>query len=102
MAREERSVIRTCPWFLRRPAMRRLIVTGAGALSLAMLLSVVQYRAEGQSAAGVTPADYIRWRTELRNWGRWGPDDQKGVSNLITSAKVQAAARLVNAGVVVS
>jgi kynurenine formamidase len=49
-----------------------------------------------------TPADYLRWRTELRNWGRWGPNDQKGTANLITPQKVQAALRLARDGVVVS
>ena len=46
----------------------------------------------------VTPADYLRWSTELRNWGRWGPNDQKGPANLITPQKVLAATRLVRAG----
>ena len=39
----------------------------------------------------LTPADFARWRTELRNWGRWGPNDQKGTANLITPEKVRAA-----------
>ena len=55
-----------------------------------------------QSGSTVTPADYLRWRTELRNWGRWGPNDQKGTANLITPQKVQSAARLVRSGDVVS
>ena len=38
----------------------------------------------------------------MRNWGRWGPNDQRGASNLITAAKVQNAARLVKAGLVIS
>src|SRR5687768_15656989 len=56
----------------------------------------------GQSGSTVTPDDYKRWRTELRNWGRWGPNDQKGTANLITPQKVQSAARLVRSGIVVS
>ena len=55
-----------------------------------------------QTPSTVTPDDYKRWRTELRNWGRWGPDDQKGTANLITPEKVQSAARLVRSGIVVS
>ena len=55
-----------------------------------------------QSGSTVTPDDYKRWRTELRNWGRWGPNDQKGTANLITPEKVQSAARLVRSGIVVS
>jgi len=56
----------------------------------------------GQTGPAVTPADYLRWRTEVRNWGRWGPNDQKGTANLITPQKVQSAARLVLSGEVVS
>jgi kynurenine formamidase len=37
-----------------------------------------------------------------RNWGRWGPDDDKGAVNLITPAKRAAAARLVRNGRAVS
>ena len=61
--------------------------------------SAVMY---AQSGSTVTPDDYKRWRTELRNWGRWGPDDQKGTANLITPQKVMDAARLVRSGDVVS
>ena len=38
---------------------------------------------------------YIR---ERNNWGRWGDDDQRGVTNLITPEKVVAATRLVQNG----
>ena len=71
----------------------RAIVVAAAAMFAAIL--------HGQSGQTVTPADYLRWRTELRNWGRWGPDDQKGTANLITPQKVQDAARLVRSGIVV-
>jgi kynurenine formamidase len=62
----------------------------------------LQHSANGQTGTAVTPADYIRWRTQLRNWGRWGPTDQKGTANLITPAKVKSAAGLVRTGIVVS
>jgi kynurenine formamidase len=52
--------------------------------------------------SNVTPADYLQWREEYKNWGRWGPDDQRGTSNLITPAKIQNAAKLVRSGIVVS
>jgi kynurenine formamidase len=39
---------------------------------------------------------------QLRNWGRWGPADQKGAVNLITPEKVQSAAAQVKAGVTIS
>jgi kynurenine formamidase len=36
------------------------------------------------------------------NWGRWGPDDERGTLNLITPDKVRQAAALVRDGVSVS
>lgn len=50
----------------------------------------------------VTPEQMLRWETELSNWGRWGPDDQRGTLNLITPEKTREAARLVRDGVSVS
>ena len=35
---------------------------------------------------------------QVKNWGRWGADDQLGAANLITEAKRQQAADLVEAG----
>lgn len=65
--------------------------------------ALLQRQAAGQtSATTATPSDYTRWRNELKNWGRWGPDDQRGTSNLITAAKIQDAAKLVKSGVIVS
>ncbi|MCG5449729.1 MULTISPECIES: cyclase family protein [Micromonospora] len=34
----------------------------------------------------------------LRNWGRWGPDDERGTINLITPERLVAAGRLIRAG----
>jgi kynurenine formamidase len=39
---------------------------------------------------------------KVKNWGRWGPDDQLGAANLITEAKRRQAADLVKQGVSVS
>src|SRR5438874_6739186 len=52
--------------------------------------------------SSVTPADYLRWKTEFKNWGRWGADDERGTTNLITAAKIVAVAKLVKTGQVVS
>jgi kynurenine formamidase len=38
----------------------------------------------------------------VRNWGRWGPDDEIGTLNFITPSKRAAAARLVRKGVTFS
>ena len=47
-------------------------------------------------------ANYDRWKTEYKTWGKWGSDDNKGTSNLITPQKVMSATRLVKSGIVVS
>src|SRR3989442_14036559 len=35
---------------------------------------------------------------KVRNWGRWGPDDEIGTLNYITPDTIAAAGRLVTAG----
>lgn len=37
-----------------------------------------------------------------RNWGRWGPQDERGAANLMTPAQVKAAASMVRSGRVFS
>ena len=74
-----------------------------------------QLRAQGQTAAApqapapAAPADtpalraqYEQWRKDFKTWGKWGADDNKGTSNLITPQKVLSAVRLVKSGIVVS
>src|SRR3954449_10395149 len=34
----------------------------------------------------------------VKNWGRWGPDDELGTLNLVTPERVRAAAGLVRSG----
>ena len=75
----------------------------ASFLLAAFVLGMAQQPASGQNPpTTVTPEDFVRWRGEISNWGRWGPDDQKGTANLITPEKVRAAAALVQSGIVVS
>ena len=50
----------------------------------------------------LTQADVVRLMDELSNWGRWGPNDQLGAANLITSAKRLEASALVTKGITVS
>ncbi len=38
----------------------------------------------------------------LKNWGRWGPDDERGTLNYLTPDKIAAAASLVKSGRTVS
>ena len=77
-------------------------------LAVGLLFSGVVWislqRAQGQakSSSPATPADYLKWRNEMKNWGRWGADDERGASNLITPAKSLSAAKLIKSGIVVS
>lgn len=49
-----------------------------------------------------TRADVDAMAQQLSNWGRWGPDDQRGALNFITPEISAAAAGLVAEGVTVS
>ena len=52
-----------------------------------------------QLPANLVTLDTLKvWEQELSNWGRWGPDDQRGTLNLITPAKARQAAALVQTG----
>ena len=80
--------------------------------SLVLLLTVVsatlgsgcllQDRGTGSRTHEVTNEIVERWKQELTNWGRWGPDDQIGTLNLITPEKRKLAAALVRDGISVS
>jgi hypothetical protein len=61
---------------------------------------VVNGQAERPVVAGATAARFPRNAEEfdqmfnqIKNWGRWGPDDQLGTANLITDAKKKQALR---------
>src|SRR5262245_29912612 len=70
---------------------------------LLFVLAITQLSAQPQNkTSAVTPADYLRWKEEFKNWGRWGADDERGTSNLITASKITNAAKLVKTGQIVS
>lgn len=48
-----------------------------------------------------TAAQIVGYLRSRRNWGRWGPEDQRGTLNLITASKRAEAARLATTGRVV-
>ncbi|MBI2871643.1 MAG: cyclase family protein [Chloroflexi bacterium] len=50
----------------------------------------------------MTAPDLDELGTKVRNWGRWGPDDERGTLNFITPQKVAQAAGLVRQGKVFS
>jgi kynurenine formamidase len=72
------------------------------ASGLLLVVALVISKGQERGPSTVTPADYQRWRMEYKNWGRWGADDQKGTTNLITAQKIVSAAKLVKDGIVVS
>ena len=48
--------------------------------------------------APVTLREFDEIFEAVRNWGRWGPDDELGTLNYITGDTVRAAAALVRSG----
>jgi len=48
--------------------------------------------------AKVSLEEFDRLFESVKNWGRWGPNDQLGTLNLITPDRVRAAAGLVRSG----
>src|SRR5258708_31158957 len=80
----------------------RLVLAVGLLLSAVLLISLRRARGQAKSSSPATPADYLKWRNEMKNWGRWGAEDERGTSNLITPAKSLSAAKLVKSGIVVS
>jgi kynurenine formamidase len=78
--------------------MIRVLVAAALIASAA----TISMTAQGDARRAVSDAQYERWKKELSNWGRWGPDDQIGALNLITPAKRRQAAAVVKDGTSVS
>lgn len=54
------------------------------------------------SGAVPTPDEVLGYFDTLSNWGRWGPDDDRGTLNLVTPDVVRAAVATVTEGVAVS
>ena len=45
-----------------------------------------------------TEQEVIGYADELKNWGRWGSDDELGTLNLLTAEKTARAPALVSTG----
>jgi hypothetical protein len=54
--------------------------------------------ATNAAAPKVSLAEFDRIFESVKNWGKWGPDDQLGTLNYITRDKVRQAAGLVKSG----
>src|SRR5262245_2985243 len=82
-------------------------------LVVAGVMGGLALQARGQTAPPGPPAppdtaalraQYEKWRTELKTWGKWAPvgQESRGTSSLITPEKVASAMRLTKDGIVVS
>lgn len=75
-------------------------------LALLLFLTVAVAVAGGQpppsTRAPRNAAEFDELFQQIKNWGRWGADDQLGSANLVTAAKRKQAASLVKSGVTVS
>src|ERR1700693_484360 len=85
-------------------------------LAVAGLVGGLELRTQGKAAPAaqavpIAPSDtaalraqYEKWRTEFKTWGKWAPlgQESKGTTSLITPQKVASALALVKDGSVVS
>ncbi len=86
----------------------------ASALTLAAALSAVlaaQQAAPTETLISPGPSaarfpknadEFDQMFNQVKNWGRWGPNDQLGAANLITEAKRKQAFGLAKSGIAVS
>jgi hypothetical protein len=63
---------------------------------------IVAQPAPDQGRAPRNLAEFDELFQQVKNWGRWGPEDQRGAANLVTDAKRRQAADLVKTGLTVS
>jgi kynurenine formamidase len=71
-------------------------------VTAALFASAVAIAAQPGGRAPRNAVEFDALFQEVKNWGRWGPDDQLGSANLVTPAKRRAAAALVKTGDTVS
>ena len=80
--------------------------SGAVGVALAMAVAASCVSAESQDdGPGAGPrneAEFDALFEDVKNWGRWGEDDELGTANLITEQKSREAAALVRRGLSVS
>jgi len=73
-----------------------------GAALLAMIVAVVPGWSQTRDRAPHNAAEFDTLFQQVKNWGRWGKDDQLGSANLVTAAKRKQAVALVKDGTTVS
>src|SRR5262245_26036081 len=73
-----------------------------GAACLAIAVAVVPGWSQTRDRAPHNAAEFDALFQQVKNWGRWGKDDQLGSANLVTAAKRKQAVALVKDGTTVS
>jgi len=81
--------------------MRRHLMTSR-IVAAALLAGAVAVAAQPAGRSPRNAAEFDTLFQQVKNWGRWGPDDQLGSANLVTAAKRKQAVALVKSGVTVS
>jgi kynurenine formamidase len=92
---------------------RALYLAGVVSVTLGVGLSGQQRGGETAAAPLITPGpsaarfprnadEFDQMFNQVKNWGRWGKDDQLGAANLITDAKRKQAATLAKNGISIS
>lgn len=78
--------------------------TGRGGAQAPSQAALPPVMTPGSSAARFprNAVEFDQMFHEIKNWGRWGPDDELGAANLITETKRRQAAALVKNGISVS
>jgi kynurenine formamidase len=88
--------------------MSRALPRAVSALILTLAASTALPRGvagNGQTTAFRAPRNAVEFDAlfqQVKNWGRWGPNDQLGAANLVTEAKRRQAAGLAKLGLTVS
>jgi kynurenine formamidase len=71
-------------------------------VAAALFAGAVAIAAQPAGRSPRNAAEFDSLFQEVKNWGRWGPDDQLGSANLVTAAKRRQAATLAKTGETVS
>ena len=81
--------------------MRRHLMTSR-IVAAALFAGAVAIAAAPEGRSPRNAAEFDTLFQQVKNWGRWGADDQLGSANLVTAAKRKQAVALVKSGVTVS
>ncbi len=72
------------------------------AIQQSLIGQIVRATQTGESRAPRNLAEFDEMFQRIKNWGRWGADDQLGSANLVTDAKRKQAVGLAKTGLSVS